>query len=236
MSRVLFLPCRRGSERVPEKNTRPFAGHPGGLLGVKLDQLERLDAVDVVLVDSNDPRVLERATARRATWAGRAALEVRERPDHLGCSDTTTDQLIAYALDVAGAADELAWTHVTSPLCDADTYARGLAAFDARDRERHDSLMAVHPIRSFVWSDSGPLNYRREPIRWPRTQDLAPVHDVCSALFVVPITLGRALGDRIGHAPLLFPLAAVQAIDVDWEDDFRLAELLFAARARGEID
>ena len=39
---VVFLPCRAGSTRVPEKNTRPFAGHGGGLLGVKLDQLERL--------------------------------------------------------------------------------------------------------------------------------------------------------------------------------------------------
>ena len=39
---TLFLPCRRGSERVANKNTRPFADHPGGLLGVKLDQLEAL--------------------------------------------------------------------------------------------------------------------------------------------------------------------------------------------------
>ena len=33
---AVFLPCRAGSVRVPEKNTRPFADHPDGLVGLKL--------------------------------------------------------------------------------------------------------------------------------------------------------------------------------------------------------
>ena len=36
---IVFLPCRKGSQRVPNKNTRPFAGIEGGLLRIKLEQL-----------------------------------------------------------------------------------------------------------------------------------------------------------------------------------------------------
>jgi len=232
-TRTLFVPCRRGSQRVPDKNTRPFAGHPGGLLGVKLDQLEATRGLDTIVVDSNDPLVLERARARQRTWgrgAGAAALEVHERPDHLGRSDTTTDDLIAYALATVGG-DELVWTHVTSPFCGAASYERMLGAWRDTPRDRYDSFMAVHPIKSFVWSAEGPLNHTRGGpdggLRWPRTQDVTPVYDVCSALFVVPLPVGRALGDRIGRAPRLFELDRLEALDIDWDEDFRVAEALW---------
>lgn len=232
--RALFVPCRRGSERVPDKNTRPFAGHAGGLLGLKLDQLAHVD-VDRVVVDSNDPIVLDYARLRAASWAGRAALDVRERPDHLGRADTTTDALITYALDAIDC-DELAWTHVTSPFCGADTYARALAAWDAARLsaapDAPDSLVAVTTLHTFVWAAGEgapvPMNYIAAPgARWPRTQDVRPLHDVCSALFLVPRALGRARGDRLGERPLRVELTRVEAIDIDWPEDFSLAEALW---------
>ncbi|MCC6624331.1 MAG: acylneuraminate cytidylyltransferase family protein [Deltaproteobacteria bacterium] len=227
-TRELFLPCRRGSQRVPDKNTRPFAGHAGGLLGVKLDQLEATRGFDRIVVDSNDPEVLERADARRARWSGHGALVVRERPDALGLGTTTTDALVAWALANVDA-DELAWTHVTSPFCGSAAYERLLAAWLSADREAHDSLMAVHPIRSFVWSAAGALNYRvgAGDLRWPRTQDVTPVFDVCSALFIVPVAVGRTLGDRIGGRPLLAELGRLDAFDIDWDEDFAMAEALW---------
>ncbi len=226
---ALFLPCRAGSTRVPNKNTRPFAGHAGGLLGVKLDQLEAVRGLDAVVLDSNDPLVLERGRARQASWHGHAALIVRERPDALGQSATTTDALIAYALDTVEA-DVLAWTHVTSPLADAGVYERGLAAFVGRDPRRHDSLMAVTPLRTFLWSADGPVNYRPDPVRWPRTQDIAPLYEVNSALFIVPREIARRRGDRVGERPLLFEMTHLEAVDVDWEQDFLIAEAVWRSR------
>ncbi len=230
---TLFLPCRRGSERVANKNTRPFADHPGGLLGVKLDQLEALTCLgigDRIVLDTNDPLVLAQGAERQERWNGAAELVVRARPDALGLGTTTTDALIAYALATnppTDPADDFAWTHVTSPLCDAPTYDRAIAAYRARDPERHDSLAATTPLQTFLWSDAGPLNYTPDPIRWPRTQDLACIHELNSALFIVPHALGVARADRIGARPLFFPLGKLASVDVDWEEDFALAEHLF---------
>ena len=39
---IVFLPCRKGSERVPQKNTRTFAGVVGGLLWIKLNELSHI--------------------------------------------------------------------------------------------------------------------------------------------------------------------------------------------------
>lgn len=225
---AIFLPCRAGSTRVPEKNTRPFAGVEDGLLGVKLAQLAQVRGVDQVIVDSNDARVLEIATDHRARWSGHGELVVLSRPDALGRSETTTDALIAYALDVVDA-EVMLWTHVTSPLAGSQVYEDALAAYRGRDPARHDSLMTVTPIHGFLWREGAPLNYARAPVRWPRTQDIEAVWEVNSAVFIVATALGRQLGDRVGARPLLHPMSKIASLDVDWMDDFNLAEHAYLA-------
>ena len=55
---TVFLPCRSGSERVPEKNTKIFAGVDGGLLRIKLEQLVKIKSVDQIILSTNDPKVI----------------------------------------------------------------------------------------------------------------------------------------------------------------------------------
>lgn len=227
-STCVFVPCRAGSVRVKQKNTRPFAGRQDGLLGIKLDQLAELSGIDQVVLDSNDPEVLEIGERHRAQWPGHSVLSVRTRPDGLGRAETTTDELIAYALRTVDA-ELLLWTHVTSPLCGPAVYERALAAFATRDETQFDSLMSVTALRSFLWSVDGPLNYHRRALRWPHTQSLDPLFEINSAIFLVPLTVGRALGDRIGEHPMLWPLSGLEGLDVDWEDDFTVAEACFRA-------
>jgi CMP-N-acetylneuraminic acid synthetase len=225
---AIFLPCRAGSTRVRQKNTRPFAGDPGGLLTIKLRQLSCVRGLDAVVVDSNDAEVLERTQAFRRSWQSRAELRIVQRPDHLGQSDTSTDDLIRYAMEMVRE-DVLLWTHVTSPLVGPAVYEAALDQYFTRDAQTFDSLMAVTELKTFLWARDGPLNYRRTPIRWPRTQDLPPVYEVNSALFLIDTALGRRLGDRVGQTPLLFPLDRVTALDIDDEEDFRVAEVAMAA-------
>jgi CMP-N-acetylneuraminic acid synthetase len=220
-----FLPCRAGSTRVLRKNTRPFAGREGGLLAIKLEQLAQVDALDTVVVDSNDPEVLAIALDFAPGWPRAKRLIVRERPDQLGQSSTSTDALIEYALRTLEG-DDMLWTHVTSPMVDAAVYTRAIEAFRQRGDE-HDSLMSVHRVQRFLWNENGPFNYDPSGTRWPRTQDLTPLYEVDSGIFVVPLELARQLGDRIGRRPHLFELSSVEATDVDWDSDFALAELLY---------
>ena len=47
-----FLPTRKGSERVINKNTRPFAGIEGGLVENKIKQILATKRIDEIIFSS----------------------------------------------------------------------------------------------------------------------------------------------------------------------------------------
>lgn len=85
--------------------------------------------------------------------------------------------------------------------------------------------MTTTPIHGFLWSKTAPINYDRQQEKWPRTQTLPVVHEVNSAVFLASAEIYRRLDDRIGERPYLYPLDKFVAMDIDWEEDFMLAEL-----------
>lgn len=217
MTTAAFLPCRAGSKRVPRKNVRPFGPFSDGLIQLKLLQL--LDSqVSRIVVSSDDEVVLDVAS-RLAD----PRITLHERDASLGQDSTSTDELVPHAAALIEE-DQILWTHVTSPFVDGPVYD------DLIDRlgrtEGHDSLMTVNALRSFIWNTKGPVNYDRSVERWPRTQTIEPLYEVNSAAFIAPRSVYVATGDRIGARPLLAELDHVTGFDIDWPDDFELAELL----------
>jgi CMP-N-acetylneuraminic acid synthetase len=227
MSLVAFLPCRRGSQRVPLKNVKPFAGFEQGLLQVKLTQLDATEGLDAIVVSSNDPLVLEIAGA----FARTAAKEVRVIPrrDELGSSSTTTDELVAYVPTIVP--DEtILWTHVTSPFVGAPIYEAAIAAWREGLAQGFDSLMSVTALQSFIWNEDGPINYDRAQEKWPRTQTLQPLYEVNSAIFIAARSTYLERGDRIGRRPFLYAIDHLASRDIDWSHDFVLAEQMVKSR------
>lgn len=70
------------------------------------------------------------------------------------------------------------------------------------------------------------MNYDRTIEKWPRTQTLAPVHEVNSGAFLAPADLYRELDDRIGRRPYLYAMDKFISFDIDWPEDFVIAECL----------
>jgi len=208
---TVFLPCRAGSERVPYKNTRPFAG--SRLIDIKLQQLDAAQRVDRVVVSTNDPLVYERAGRYEKTTA-------HWRDESLCGNDTSTDDLIPHAAELIPDGDIL-WTHCTAPFVTAELYDAMIEAYG-----NCDSLMAVERLQGFYWMHGAPINYPRSTEKWPRTQTLPPVYKVTSGAFIAPAKTYRN-GDRIGRDPYLFELDALAAIDIDTPQEFAWAEQLY---------
>lgn len=223
MTITCFLPCRKGSERVPKKNIRPIAGREFGLLEIKLRQLLACRRIDQVLLSTNDPDIISYAQT-----VGDQKLVIRERDDALASSDTSTDELIEYAGEQIPEGDIL-WTHVTSPFLNAEAYDQMIGEYLQRREEGYDSLMSVTEIRGFLWDKSGPVNYDRAVEKWPRTQTLEPLYEVNSAVFLAPADVYRTRADRIGERPFKYVLDKIQGFDIDWEDDFLIAEAMLSA-------
>jgi len=228
-----FLPCRAGSERVKNKNTRPFAGFSGGLLELKLLQLSAVSELDEIIVSSNDEIVLDFAHSFSASKDARVS--PIERPDKYGVSSTSMGQFIVEYIANLRQESTLLWTHVTHPFVRPDLYSEAVARYERCHADGFDSLVSATKIQTFLWRDGKPFNYDNSAERWPRSQDIPPVWEINHAIYIIPFAVMRAEGDRIGNKPFFFEMEERDALDVDWEDQFKVMDELFTARrANGE--
>lgn len=215
-----FLPCRAGSQRVVKKNIKPFAGYEYGLIQVKLHQLLAAETIDEVVLTTNDDDILAYAES-----LGNSRLRLHRRVEELSSNETSTDQLVAHALELIPEGHIL-WTHVTSPFITAKHYNDVIQSYFKQREQGYDSLMTTTEIHGFLWQDEQPMNYDRAIEKWPRTQTLAPVHEVNSGAFLAPADLYRKLDDRIGRRPYLYAMDKFTSFDIDWPEDFVIAECL----------
>lgn len=217
-----FLPCRKGSQRIPDKNIKPFAGLEGGLLRIKLNQLLACKNIDSILVSSNDERVLDFANGIKDT-----RINIDNRPDYLGSSTTTTDELIRYVPSIISEGHVL-WTHVTSPFITEADYTSTIDTYFKKLESGYDSLMTVLKLQGFIWDNNKPISYDRRDLKWPMTQNIKPLYEVDSGMFISSVENYKIFFDRIGAIPFLFEQSKIKSVDIDWPDDFVFAENLYS--------
>lgn len=222
---VCFLPVRKGSQRIPEKNYKDFNGIKGGLLKIKLDQLSQCPEINKVIISTNCDKVL---AFLKSNYNNK--YEIILRPEKYGNSNTTTDELIKYASSILPDGDIL-WTHVTSPFVDQKLYSKVIKFYYNLDRDSYDSLVSVSKIQSFVVDKKfNPANFNRSIRKWPFTQDINPLFEINSAIFIASKEVYIKQNDRIGLSPYLYNLNPFQSFDIDWQEDFKLAEKLFSIK------
>ena len=218
---TVFLPCRAGSERVPLKNTKTFAGVEGGLVNIKLRELLKIKSVDTIVLSTNDEKVIEIA---RAFKSDKIIIDVR--PEHLATSATSTDELINYIPEII-ADEHVLWTHVTSPFLSHEIYDEAIKMYFNSLKEGYDSLMSVNKLQTFLWDEKGSINYDRKQEKWPRTQTLPRLYEINSGIFINSMGGYKKLSDRIGNKPFLFETHGYASFDIDWPEDFELGELIY---------
>jgi len=220
----VFLPTRKGSQRIKNKNTRPFAEFKNGLLELKLNQLMRVKLISEIVLSTNDEDSLNIAYAMSRQCS---KLKIDHRPDNLASNTTNLIDLVTYVPKVTNS-DHLLWTHVTSPFVDSADYDQAIEQYFQACEQGNDSLMSVKPFNNFLWSkEKGDLINRCTPQRWPRTQDLMELFEIDSAIFIAPRKVYEQQNDRVGHNPFLYQLGGIKSFDIDWEDDFIIAEALY---------
>lgn len=221
MSVSVFLPVRKGSQRVPLKNTRDFAGFEGGLLKLKLDQLIEVENIDEIIVSTNDDLCI--AIAQKFG----SQIKIDYRPDELAASTTALSDLIRYVPTITNN-EHIIWTHVTSPFFQTNNYRLAINAYFEALEKGFDSLMSVTLFKNFLWDkEKNDLINRNSDLRWPQTQDLYPYYEIDSAIFIASKSIFEKTGDRVGKRPFLFENNKLTALDIDYEEDFKIAEAVY---------
>jgi len=214
-----FVPMRHHSVRVPGKNYRPLAGKP--LFHHVLAALTECPEISQVVVDTDSPVV---ADGLREYFP---AVIVLERPEHLRADTVPMNEILMY--DTAQApADLYLQTHSTNPLLRPETISRAIRAL-RENALMYDSLFSVTRIQKRLWDGlSRPVNHN--PAILLRTQDLPPLYEENSCLYLFTRETLAARRTRIGERPYLFEMDASEAWDIDNEEDFLVADLLLKHR------
>ncbi len=215
-----LMPIKAHSERVKGKNVRSLCGRP--LFHWMMDTLLDSQYVTRIVVNSDSDAIGLEAERMGATYV--------RRPEHLLGGTVRANPLIAWDLgQVEG--EFFLQTHSTNPLLTPATVDRVIERFF--EPGDHDSLFTVNSFRTrFYWSSGQPINHELD--RDLCSQDLPPIYEENSCLYLFSRDEFAKHGRRIGAHPLLFPIDPIEAVDIDEEYQWRIAEALMQQRLAAE--
>jgi len=220
---VALVPIRHHSERVSGKNYRLFAGQP--LYHYIINNLLTCPLISAVVIDTDSSVIVEDASKNFP--------EVRliERPEYLRAGTVPMNDVLLYDVTQVEA-DYYLQTHSTNPLLRSETITRATQLF-LDNYPMYDSLFSVTRVQTRLW-DSLARAINHNPVILLRTQDLQPVYEENSCLYIFTKSTLETRHNRIGERPLMFEIDRLEAWDIDEEMDFKIAEFLYTSQQKRE--
>lgn len=215
-----LVPMRHHSQRVPGKNYRPLAGKP--LFHHIIQTLLDCPEINQVIVDTDSDPVID---GLRIYFP---LVQIIERPEHLRADAIPMNEILAYDTSQVEA-DFYLQTHTTNPLLKPDTVSRAVQTLLA-NHPAYDSLFSVTRLQTRLWDQLGrAINHN--PAILLQTQDLPPVYEENSCLYIFTRQTLLARRNRLGERPMMFEISASEAWDIDEELDFAITDFLLKTAA-----
>lgn len=213
MKVVAFLPVKGSSSRIENKNIKLLDGKP--LFLHTLEKLLKCDFIDEVYLDTESQAIVD--------CASYLDHKILMRDPELATNKTDGHALFMNQVRQVGA-DVYIQILCTSPFIEVETIRRGV---DALRGDEYDSSVLVRKEKLYTWSNGKP-DYNLEHI--PNSVDLHETVIETMGLYIVKNETATRTKRRIGDKPFLIEASATEAVDVNWPDDFELANLIAAGK------
>lgn len=212
---IALVPMRHHSQRVPGKNYRPLAGKP--LFHHIIETLLAVPEINDIVVDTDSEPVMD--GLRRHF----PQVKIVERPEHLRADEVPMNEILLHDTDLFPA-DLYLQTHSTNPLLKPETVSRAIQTFLAGYPKR-DSLFSVTRLQTRLYDkDGNAINHN--PRELIQTQDLPPVYEENSCIYIFNRANLAAKRHRISDHPMMFEIDSDEAWDIDEELDFAITDFL----------
>ena len=223
MKICIIVPIKHNSERVPGKNFRDFNGKP--LFHIVLNTLLKSKYINHIYVDTNSHVVMESIK----TDFKDTMISIYERPLELQSGDTPTNVLLENIITEAKLNyDYYLQTHVTNPLLKVETIDECIESFMEKEKEGYDSLFTAKQLQTKLYKNQNnnvsALNHN--PNELIPTQNLEPLYEENSCLYIFKKDILFERHHRIGYKPYIHIMNDIESSDIDIESDFVLAEQL----------
>ena len=218
MKIVAVIPIRTDSQRVKDKNQRPFADTT--LLDYKIRTLQQVEELDGIIVNTNSDELVARINGE---YAG-SKVRAQRREDYYASSECSGSEFFQHLGQVTDT-DIFVYAPCTSPFIKPTTISQCVNLFLKEQGKECDCVSTVSSIKEFLWLDGKAINYN--PRQAPNSQDLP---DIMALNFGCTVT-GRdsliANRNIIGKKPKFIIDSDIEAIDIDTPLDFYIAEQLY---------
>lgn len=216
------IPAKASSTRVPNKNYREFHGGKS-LVDILVEKLLRVFLPGDIWLSCED--------RGKHTVADVYGIRFQHRDARLCLNETPLPAVVRGVCEALPGNDPIMWCECIDPLFDQHAAVEEQWAAVA-SRHGFDSVVVVHPERSYLlnWQHH-PLNFGFGPWHVPSQRlDLNyRLNFTCSILTRETIA---NCGYMVGARPLWFD-AATPFVDIDTEEDFRIAQVIYAERLKG---
>ena len=216
-----LVPMRHDSQRVPGKNFRPLVGRP--LYSYILETLLGCPEISTVVVDT-DSTVIKDGLRQHFPM-----VKVIDRPEHLRSGEIPMNEVLLHDTSLVEA-DFYLQTHSTNPLLRRDTVSGAIQAL-FQNYPTFDSLFSVTRIQTRLWDSLGRAIIHN-PAVLLRTQDLPPIFEENSCLYIFTRQTLLERRNRLGERPLMFEINATEAWDIDDEIDFLITDFLISRESK----
>lgn len=214
-----LVPMRHRSIRVPGKNYRINAGKP--LFHYILTTLQACSEINEIVVDTDSPDVIYGIENEFPD------VKIINRPAFLQTDTVPMNDILLYDTNIVEA-DLYLQTHSTNPLLQSKTISNAISTF-LELMPTYDSLFSVTRLQTRLWDQlSRPVNHN--PSILLRTQDLPPIFEENSCIYLFQRDTLVNRKNRIGERPYMFEMDRDEAFDIDEELDFLMAELMIKHR------
>lgn len=220
MKVVAFLPAKGSSERIENKNTKILDGKP--LFLRQLEKLCSLPFIDEVYLDTESAEIIDLASS--------VDCKILKRDATLA-SNRTDGHRLFYNEVLQVPADIYIQILATSPFIKGETIKRGIDILT--ESEEFDSVVLVKREKQYTWDESTrKTNYDLDNI--PNSFMLPDTIIETMGLYIIRAKSAHSLKKRIGEKPYLLEAEAVEAVDVNYPDDFELANYIAAGIRENE--
>ena len=208
------IPIRKGSQRVQNKNLRPFADTT--LLENKIKVLKKAGFFDDIIVNTDSEEAMVGGEDNGVSWHRREPYYASS-----ACSGSEFFQHLGIVTDC----DVFCYCPVTSPFVSVETMMKCKALYEEKMQEGCDCVSTVSDVKEFLWLDGKPVNYDKKNA--PNSQNLPDVKALNFGFTMVKRESLIKNRNIIGDNPLFVTTSGMESVDIDTPLDFYIAEQIY---------
>lgn len=207
-----FIPVKGKSERIKNKNLKLLCGKP--LFLHTLEKLSECEFIDEIFLDSESEEVFQAAE--------NTSFKKFKRDERLADNSTDGNKLFLNEIQATNA-DICIQVLCTSPFIKPETIKKGINVLI--ENEEYDSVILVKKEKLYTWNpETAVPGYDINNI--PNGIDLENTVAETTGLYIIRREAALKTGRRIGENPYFLEADSLEALDINYPEDFEIAELV----------